>query len=181
VLQGTINAGDVVIKGIEADLVALITDNFSINVAIGLQDGRYTDLDPIVDEIAESLGAIDPVTGQQLVIGAELPRLAPSNGALGLSWDIPLGAGLINLAAQYTIRESNFYNDSNTEKFDTQERVNLAANWFSPSEQWRVSLYGKNLTDEANWGNLTSIAGLFTAGPMQRGRIIGLQVDWQYR
>jgi iron complex outermembrane receptor protein len=165
VLQGTINAGDVVIKGIEADIVALITDTFSINAAIGLQDGRYVDVNP---DFASFLGE-------------ELPRLAPSNGALGFSWDIPLGAGLINLAGQYTVRESNYYNDSNSEKFDTQERVNLAANWFSPSEQWRVSLYGKNLTDEANWGNLTSIAGLFTAGPMQRGRIIGLQVDWQYR
>ena len=165
VLQGTINAGDVVIKGIETDIVALITDNFSVNAAIGLQDGRYTDVNP---DFASFLGS-------------ELPRLAPSNGAFGVSWDIPVGAGIVNLSGQYTVREANFYNDSNTEKFDTQERVNLAANWFSPSDQWRVSLYGKNLTDEANWGNLTSIAGLFTAGPMQRGRIVGLQVDWQYR
>ncbi|MGI9223825.1 MAG: TonB-dependent receptor [Woeseiaceae bacterium] len=163
VLQGTINAGDVVIKGIETDLVALITDNFSVTAAVGLQDGRYTDVNP---DFASFLGD-------------ELPRLAPSNAALGFSWDIPMGGGLINLSGQYTVRESNFYNDSNTEKFDTQERVNAAVNWFSGNDQWRVSLYGKNLTDEANWGNLTSIAGLFTAGPMQRGRIIGLQVEWQ--
>lgn len=165
VLQGTINAGDVVIKGVEVDLVALITDNFSINAALGLQDGRYTDVNP---DFASFLGP-------------ELPRLAPSNGAIGFSWDIPMGAGLINFSGQYTSRESNYYNDSNTEKFDTQERVNAAVNWFSPGEQWRLSLYGKNLTDQENWGNLTSIAGLFTAGPMQRGRIIGLQVDWQNR
>jgi len=31
-------------------------------------------------------------------------------------------------------------------------------------------LYGKNLTDEANCGNLTSISGLYTEGPMQKGR-----------
>jgi len=163
VLQGTINAGDVVIKGLEADLVALITDNFSINASIGLQDGRYTDVNP---DFASFLGE-------------ELPRLAPSNGAFGFSWDIPLGAGLVNLSGQYTTREANFYNDSNTGKFDTQERINAAINWFSPNDQWRVSLYGKNLSDEANWGNLTSISGLFTAGPMQPGRIIGLELNWQ--
>jgi iron complex outermembrane receptor protein len=165
VLQGTINAGDVVIKGIETDLVALLTDNFSINLAVGLQDGRYTDVNP---DFASFLGE-------------ELPRLAPSNAAFGFSWDIPLGAGLVNLSGQYTTRENNYYNDSNTEKFDTQERVNAAINWFSGSDQWRVSLYGKNLTDEVNWGNLTSIGGAFTAGPMQRGRIIGLEVNWQNR
>ncbi len=60
-------------------------------------------------------------------------------------------------------------------------RVNAAINWFSGNDQWRVSLYGKNLTDEVNWGNLTSIAGLFTAGPMQRGRIVGVEVNWQNR
>jgi hypothetical protein len=92
-----------------------------------------------------------------------------------------MGAGLINLSGQYTTRENNYYNDSNTERFDTQERVNAAINWFSGNDLWRVSLYGKNLTDEQNWGNLTSIAGLFTAGPMQRGRIIGLEVNWQNR
>ena len=165
VLQGTINAGDVVIKGIETDLVALITDNFSITAAIGLQDGRYTDVNPDFESF----------------LGEELPRLAPSNAALGFSWDIAMGASLINLTGQYTTREANYYNDSNTERFDTQERVNAAVNWLSPGNQWRVSLYGRNLTDEQNWGNLTSIAGLFTAGPMQRGRIIGLQVDWQNR
>ena len=90
VLQGTINAGDVVIKGIETDLVALLTDNFSMSLAVGLQDGRYTEVNP---DFASFLGE-------------ELPRLAPSNAAFGLSWDIPLGAGLINLSGQYTTRES---------------------------------------------------------------------------
>ena len=139
VLQGTINAGDVVIKGLEVDLVALITDSFSINAMLGLQDGRYTDVNP---DFASFLGS-------------DLPRLAPINGSFGFSWDISMGAGLINLTGQYTYRDANFYNDSNTEKFDSQKRVNAAINWFSPSDQWRVSLYGKNLSDEPNWGNLT--------------------------
>ena len=181
VLQGTINAGDVVIKGIEADLVALIGENFSINASVGVQDGRYTRLDPIVDSIANGLGLVDPVTGQQLVIGEELPRLAPSNGSFGFSWDLPLRAGYLNIAGQATWREANFYNDSNSERFDSQERYNASIAWVSGSEQWRVSAYGKNLTNEENYGNLTNLAGVLTAGPMQRGRILGLQVDWQYQ
>ena len=181
VLQGTINAGDVAIKGIEADLVALITEDFSINASIGIQDGRYTSLDPIVDSIAQDLGLVDPVTGQQLVIGEELPRLAPSNGSFGFSWDFPTGASYINVTGQFTYREANFYNDSNSERFDSQKRVNGAINWISPNQAWRVSLYGKNLNNEENYGNLTNIGGLFTSGPMQPGRYFGLQVDWQYQ
>ena len=64
--------------------------------------------------------------------------------------------------------------------FDDQERIDASANWFSPGGSWSVSLYGKNLSDEANWGNLTSIAGLWTAGPMQKGRFLGMEVNQDY-
>ena len=165
VLQGTINAGDVEIQGIEVDFVALLTDTFSINASVGFQDGEYTSVNPAFASF----------------LGSELPRLAPGNGSFGFSWDIPLDAnGLINIAGNYTYRDQNFYNDSNTEFFEEQERVGASINYFSPDDQWQVSLYGKNLSDEPNWGNLTSIAGLFTAGPMQKGRLIGLQVDYRY-
>jgi iron complex outermembrane receptor protein len=173
VLQGTINAGDVTIQGVEADFVGLLTDNFSINISAGWQDGEYDSIAPIVGDIEDDLGFT--------VLGPDLPRLAPFNYSLGFSWDIPMGsAGLVNVAANHSYRDENAYNDSNTEYFDEQRRTNASVNYFSPSENWQVSLYGKNISNEANWGNLTSIAGLFTAGPMQKGRLYGLEVNFRY-
>ncbi|MDX1499871.1 MAG: TonB-dependent receptor [Woeseiaceae bacterium] len=178
VLQATINAGDVTINGLEVDFVGLVTDNFSINASAGWQDGEYDRIDPFVPAIE---AALEMATGSPVtVIGEELPRLAPKNYSIGFSWDIPVGrAGLVNLAANYSYRDENFYNDANTEQFDVQERTNASINYLSADDRWRVSLYGRNLGDEANWGNLTSIAGLWTAGPMQKGREIGLQVDFR--
>ncbi len=171
VLQATINAGDVKITGFEIDFVALITDNFSINAAYGSQDGKYTRIDPFV-------ATIEPIFGT--VIGSELPRLAPTNYNIGFSWDIALGGlGLVNVAANTSFRERHPYNDSNTEFFSDQRRTNASINWFSPGESWAVSLYGKNLGDEANWGNLTSISGIYTAGPMQKGRFMGVEVNFR--
>lgn len=165
VLQGTINAGDVTIKGAEADFVALISDNFSINASYGWQEGDYDRVDP-------NFAAF---------LGPELPRLAPTNYTFGVSWDVPLaGGGLVNLMANHSFRERHPYNDSNTEFFEDQRRTNASVNWFSASDNWKVSLYGRNLEDEANWGNLTSIAGLWTAGPMKKGRVLGLEVNYQY-
>ena len=166
------NAGDVTIKGVEVDLVALPMDNLSISASIGLQDGEYDRIDPFIEQIEEALGFP--------VLGDDLPRLADSNYSAGFSWDIPTAsAGLFNVSGNYSWREEHPYNDSNTEIFDDQERVNAAVNWFAPNDEWQVSLYGKNLTDEANWGNLTSISGLYTAGPMQKGRIIGIEVNYR--
>jgi len=164
VLQGTINAGDVTIKGLEIDFVGLITDNFSVNASYGYQDGEYDNKNP----------AFAPF------LGDELPRLAPSNYNIGLSLDLPMESlGLVNIATNYSFREEHPYNDSNSEIFADQTRLNASINWFLPDDVWQVSLYGKNLTDEANWGNLTSIAGIYTAGPMQKGRVIGLEVNYR--
>lgn len=179
VLQATLNAGDVTIQGAEVDFVALLTDTFSISASIGVQDGQYDRIDPLVPDLEADIEAETGVP--TTVIGPELPRLAPSNYSFGFSWDIPTGGiGLFNVASNYSYREENPYNDSNSEVFDDQERWNAAVNWYSPDERWQVSLYGKNLTDEANWGNLTSIAEQWTAGPMQKGRLLGLELNWRY-
>jgi iron complex outermembrane receptor protein len=164
VLQGTINAGDVTIKGVELDVAALITDNFSVTVSYGWQDGEYDSVNPAFASF----------------LGDELPRLAPTNYSVGFSWDIPVGSSLVNIAANHSYRESHPYDDANLQYFDDQRRTNASVNWFSKDDRWNVSLYGKNLEDEANWGNLTSIAGLYTAGPMKKGRLLGLEVNFRY-
>ena len=179
VLQATINAGDVTITGVEADFVALITENFSINLSAGLQNGKYDRIDPFVTGLEALLEIVlgTPTT----VIGPDLPRLAPSNYSYGFSWDIPAGnLGYFNVASSYSYRSAHPYNDSNTEIFDSQRRWDASVNWRSPNDHWQVSLFGRNLEDEANWGNLTSIAGLWTAGPMQKGRFMGVEVNWRY-
>ena len=164
VLQGTINAGDVTIQGAEVDVAMLISDNFSMNAAFGWQDGEYDRVNPAFASF----------------IGTDLPRLAPKNASIGFSWDLPMGdAGLFNIAGNYSYRDENFYNDSNSELFAEQKRINASINYLSGNDRWRVSLYGKNLGDERNWGNLTSIAGLFTAGPMQKGRQVGVEINYQ--
>ena len=165
VLQGTINAGDVTIKGIEVDFVGLLTDGFSVNASYGWQDGEYDSKNPVFASF----------------LGDDLSRLAPTNYSLGLSWDLDLGTGgMLNLTTDYSWREGHPYNDSNSELYEDQERLNAAANWFLPNENWQVSLYGKNLNDQPNWGNLTSISGIYTAGPMKPGRTLGLEVNYRY-
>ncbi len=165
VLQGTINAGDVTISGVELDFVGMLTDNISLSASFGYQDGDY-------DRVNPDFSAF---------LGPDLPRLAPSNYSVGLSWDVPLSnTGLLNFATNYSFREAHPYNDSNTEVYSDQSRLNASVNWFLPNDAWQISLYGKNLEDEANWGNLTTIvAGLLTSGPMQQGRVYGLEVNYR--
>lgn len=181
VLQGTINAGDVTIKGVELDFTALLTDTFTLRASGGYMDSRYTKVNPPWD-------GNNPINGVPW-IGDDLPRLSPWNYYVEASWDIPLAnTSLINLRADYGARDRNAYNDSNTQYFDTQRRLGASINWISPDDTWRVSLWGKNLTDQANWGNLTEIPDPFTgnpptgnyvAGPMLKGKEYGIEVQYQ--
>ena len=61
VLQATITAGDITIKGIEADFVALLSDNFSINASYGWQEGKYDRIDPSVPAIEAGTRIAVPV------------------------------------------------------------------------------------------------------------------------
>ncbi len=172
VLQATINAGDVEIKGAEFEFQAVATDALRFWGSVGYLDGKYTSKNPLYD-------GINPFTGLPY-LGDDLPRLAPWSYSLGGGWDIPLASsGMLNLRADYAYRDSNAYDDANANYFDKQRRLSASVNWYSPEDHWTVSLFGKNLRDEANWGNITSIAGLYNAGPMQRGKEYGLQL--QYR
>jgi iron complex outermembrane receptor protein len=164
VLQGTINAGDAKIKGVEFEFNSVPTDSLALYGSVGYLDGKYKRVDPMWASF----------------VGSELPRLAPWSFSLGGSYDFNLaGNGLLRLQADYGYRDSNYYDDANTQLFDAQHRLGGSINWISPDDRWTVSLFGKNLRDEANYGNLTSIAGLYTAGPMQKGREYGLQLQWR--
>ncbi len=165
VLQATINAGDVKIQGVEVDFIALLSDNFSVNGSFGYTEGRYTDKD---DTYAA-------------YTGTDLPRLSPWTASLGATYDMDLGdVGYLTFSANYAFRDRSAYNDSNTEYFRQQHEASASVNYTSADDHWKVSLFGKNLNDEARYGNLTSIAGLYTAGPMQKGREYGLEVEYRY-
>ena len=177
VLQGTINAGDVEINGVEVEFQAVPTDNFSVYGSVGYLEGEYKRFDPMWANA--TIPNPDPAVAIP-VLGPELPRLAPWTMSLGASLDVPLDEnGLLNIRADWGFRDRNAYDDANLNFFDQQRRYNASVNWISPESTWRVSLFGKNLSDEANYGNLTSIGGLYTAGPMQKGREYGLEVQYQ--
>jgi iron complex outermembrane receptor protein len=179
VLQGTINAGDVEINGVEIEFQAVPTENLTVYGSVGYLDGEYTRVDPMWADVTlpPAPPGVPPGTP---AIGSSLPRLAPWSLSLGASLDIPIDTyGYITLRADGGFRDRNAYDDSNLNVFDQQRRYNASIEWSSPDETWQVSLFGKNLSDEVNYGNLTSIGGLFTAGPMQKGREYGLEVQYQ--
>lgn len=175
VLQGTVNAGDAIIQGVEAELTALLTDTFSLTSSLGYTDGRWDEINPLYD-----LRVNPGLSANGLYMGDDLPRLSPWTAAIGATYDIHLGSnGRITMRANYAFRDSAPYNDNNTAYFEQQHEASASIDYVSSSEAWAFSLYGKNLNDEARWGNLTATS-FGVLGPMQKGRVLGLEGTYSF-
>ncbi|MGK0498851.1 MAG: iron complex outermembrane receptor protein [Oceanicoccus sp.] len=175
VLQGTVNAGDAIIQGVEIDFVALFTDDFAIDGSLGYLDGEWDKIRPIYDaEVNPSLLA------SGAYVGDDLPRLSPWTASLGATYGWDMGdVGMLTFRANYAYRDGAAYLDNNQEYFDAQHEVSASIDYLASNQNLRISLFGKNLNDEARWGNLTKVS-FGTIGPMQKGRLYGLEAEYQF-
>lgn len=108
--------------------------------------------------------------------GADLPFTAEYSGTLSATLVFPLADGGIFIRADYSYMDDHLTNAAvNTEERDIQERniFNLKTGW--RNEQWNVSLWAKNLNDDAYAGltaatlPLTDMDAYFLAPPRTYG------------
>jgi len=159
-LQATLNAGNVEIQGIEMDFVALVSDSFTLMGAFSWLDSEYTLRNY-------------PTT----VFGDDLPRLAPISYSLSANYTHELADnGYVVMRAGYSYRDKSAYSDDNTSYFPESKEVTAKIEWNNSDDNLKVALYGKNLLDEARYGNITSNKW----GPMQKGRVIGVELSYLF-
>lgn len=172
VWQATVNAGDVDITGAELEFVALMQDNFAINGSVGYVDSEYQD---ISDEIIAAENNIDII-----LIGDDLPRLAPWTASIGFTYDLDLGdSGVLTFRGGYSYRDPAAYNDSNSQVFESKRMANASIQWTSADALWTASIFGKNLNDEVQWGSLNSLP-TGTSGAATKGRVYGAEFTYTY-
>lgn len=169
VVQIIRNTADAEIMGVELEGRYAVLPNLVVNLALGYVEGEYRE----VKFDLNNDGVVNRQDGE-----LDLPRLAPLTGSLGVIYDQDVGdVGFITAQASYSHRDEAAYTDSN---FGTLNDANIvdATIAFSPnSETWAVSIYGKNLRDEATEGGDTQLpfAPGATFSPLNKGRVIGAE------
>jgi iron complex outermembrane receptor protein len=130
------NAGDAELKGAELEMEALIGGDFSIALAAGYVDAKYTALAP---------------TATEITINDDLPKTPEYKFTISPTWDVSLAnEGKIRFAVDYTKTASMFNDAPNTPLLARPETDNLAAaiHYISPTERYKLILGGTNLTDD---------------------------------
>lgn len=152
----TENAIDMEYYGLELELTALLSDRLSLIALVGVQDERFTSIDPS----AVIFGS-----------GAErVQQVAHYNGAVAIQYEAPLanGRGSWFAGADFTFSDSLFSSSDNNaiSESSNRARLNARVGYRSADERWSLALQARNLTDETDWLNGTDI-GLPTQGIRQ--------------
>ena len=145
-----VNAGEAAVDGIELEAMALITDGLLFNISYAWTDARFTSF-----EIPPNIN----FTGNNV---AQTPE---HSWSADLSYTTPLGPGEAQVSLHYAFRGDSFFDADNA----TQEAIvdyvdfrefNATASY--DWNDWRLSIWGKNLTDERALYNGLPLFGQFS-------------------
>lgn len=163
----TLNAGSARIKGAEVEAVLaprLPSGELLITAGLSLLDGEYRDFAnaPRLDPVR------DPVTGQPLggnitspfnAAGFDMVRAPKWTSTLSGSYTIPVSVGELSLNGSWYHSDGFFWSVDGRVREPAYDIVNAqAALQFGRDQQFRVWIFGRNLTDTRYRSQVFSIA-----------------------
>lgn len=175
VVQVITNSADAHIFGIEIEGQYAVGDNLVLMGSLGHANGDY-------DEVLFDIGApaVSPGVVDEADKALKIPRLAPWTWSMGFVHTLPLGGDTtFDTRFNYSHRDRSFYTDNNLGWLNEVEIIDASMSLnFGASAT--ISLYGKNLLNEVNFGNDTQLPvslGGGTFSPLMKGRVIGLELQ----
>jgi len=111
--------------------------------------------------------------------GNELVRAPNFNGSLAIEYDIPTSNGAWNINGSYVYTGSFFWEPDNRREQDGYGLLNAQLGWTSPSDAFKVYIYGRNITDE-RYSQFVSDGGLGDSQATAAPVTYGLGVDFSF-
>jgi iron complex outermembrane receptor protein len=179
------NAGVARINGIEASLIASITDNFQINAGIAWLDTKIEDFGNASVQVPRTnLQGVPTLNGNLNVVrdvsGNQLIRAPRYTFTLGATYTVPLFGGelITNATAFFSDR---YYFDLTNRLFQpAYEVVNASITWRAQEDRgFYVSVFGQNLTDQV-YASGFIISSFIDASQANKPRWFGATVGFDF-
>ena len=146
--QTVSNAAKATIQGVELETSWLIVDGLLLQANMGLLDAELKDF---VNPRGGAGGA--PVT----IDGTRLPFIPKWQRELHLTYDIPTGPGNLTLRASYRYVDDVESTDDNLGfPGSSYEEFDASVAYSPDSRNWRIAVFGKNLTDNIESSLITN-------------------------
>ena len=170
------NAGEVTSWGLEADVMWLATEQLTIDATLGYLDSEYDKFDCDLDK--------DISNGLEDCTSLDVKRTPEVTASLGATYTIPLtgmgGSVDLNTNATYT---DSFFNDIFNTVASEHESVtllNASVSYIADDERLRVSVFGRNITDEEYRTSGLGVANLWSFSTFGNPATYGLEVEVKF-
>lgn len=185
VAQSIFNTADTQIYGLELEGRFAISDSLLLSANLGLIDADYKRI-------------LFDISGDGVINAADaalaLPRVPKTTWGVGLLYDLRLGgASSLTARVNFQHRDQAAYTDNNFGWLNASDQLEGGVDW--KANDWlTLSLYGKNLLDEVQFGGDTQVpfggvlsdgnnrpfdprpaAGTFS--PLNKGRVVGVEAS----
>jgi iron complex outermembrane receptor protein len=141
------------INGFELDAAANLAKGFRVTAGISILDPevkKFPNAAIPVPQFFNGLPNGNVTTTTPIdVSGNDLIRAPRFTANLGLIYERPLAGGMLTLAGNAYF-SGKYYTDLLNREAIAQKRyevINASASWTSPDEHWKVTVFGKNLTN----------------------------------
>ena len=165
-------AGNATIQGLEAEVLAAVSQSATVGGFIGYTDGAY-------DKVRHDLDGDGSTVGDDRF---KLPRLARLTYGVEGRYTRTVGGGELSMRASLAHRDDSEITDNNLGVLDGGDLVDLGVD-YSPSDALTFTLYGKNLLNEVLRRSDFDLTGLVdsTYSPLKEGRVLGVEARgwWQ--
>jgi len=166
------NAGSVIYEGWELETQFVVNQYLRLFLNYGYLDAEY-------DEFETDINPNDNV---DLIQDATFlkPRNAPENTlGIGGTVTIPMGNGDLEMFVKYTRIDEVEASLLNLAQARVDERDDLTATIGYYTNNWSISAFGRNMTDE-RFEVFQPIATLFAAGIVNRPRSYGVEFTYEF-
>ena len=173
------NAGEAEISGFEAEVQLQPVDGLRLEASVGTVDPEFTNI-KYFDANAD--GAVDS-KDNALASTWDFQKVAELSYSVAGSYQMGMtGGGALLTRVAYSWRD-DYMTDLYNKPWLQQESFGLldaSLTYTSPSQKIRVSVYGKNLTDEEYFDYAADVGTLDSARWGGAPRTYGLRVAYQY-
>ncbi len=140
------NAAEAEIQGLEAELFANLTDEFSVRLGAAYTDAEYQSFPGATTFAPLPAGGNLQVPAD--ASGHQMIRTPDWTINAGLSYRTVVAEGELMATANVFFSDSYYWDVENRLEQDAYEMVNARVAWTTPNDRLRFSVWGENLTDE---------------------------------
>ena len=171
----TVNAAEAENSGIELEVDGSLGNGFAFDFYLTYLNAEYQEF--FNGDYANGFAITD-------LSGNTLPNAPESTAKLGLTWEGAVGGGTLTVRGEAYYQDDVYFTEWNREDAyqKSYEQINASVD-YSWNDQWLLSLWGRNLSDEEVMSNNIITAPLYDSlrvGAVLPPRTYGATVTYQF-